>query len=297
MSDFQRFPGYRDDELSIIREFHNTDPRPTPGFIIDFLGVRTATDILWQSMAPHDGQVWAQPIPSDFHAEAVEWIGVLKAVKGAAGKFSVIELGAGFGTWAIGSAVAARSRGIDDIRIYMVEGDSRHCASAQHHFRNNGFDPKRHHIINAAVGPENGVAYWPKEEGEPSTDNWNNRPSVADEPDYLARSIEQLREIKVVAMRDLLMNEKRWNLVHLDVQGHEVDIVRSCLSLFTERVEWIVVGTHSRKIDGDFMQMMYDEKWVCENEKPAGIKYNGHFPTLEGMTVLDGTQVWRNPRF
>jgi hypothetical protein len=106
-----------------------------------------------------------KPIPGDFHAETIEWIGVLKAVKAAGQRFAVLELGAGFGTW--------------------------------------------------------GIA----------------------------------------------------------------------------KVHWPVVGTHSRKIDGDLMDLMHRAGWQLENEKPAKLVWNTGFPTLEGMTVLDGTQVWRNPRF
>jgi FkbM family methyltransferase len=297
LPDMQLFSGYRPDELAILDKYHATTLRPQPGFIVDFIGTRIATDIVWTFAAERlNGAVLDVPVPGDFHAEAIEWIGVLKCVESAGNRFAVIELGAGFGTWAIASAVAARAKGIGDIRIAMVEGDPRHCASARLHFANNGFDPDAHTILHAAVGVENGIAHWPRSDAPASEDGWNHRPNFG-EGDYMGRSFDDMMEVQVVAMRDLIVLEPEWNLVHIDVQGHEVDIVRSCLEEIGRRAHWIVVGTHSRKLDGDFIAMMHDAGWLLENEKPAKFTYNRGFPTLEGMTTLDGTQVWRNPRF
>jgi hypothetical protein len=36
--------------------------------------------------------------------------------------------------------------------------------------------------------------------------------------------------------------------------------------------------------------------WVLENEKPAIFTFQPGAPSLEAMTRIDGTQVWRNPR-
>lgn len=297
LPDLQLYRGYLPDELAILNRYHATASKAQPGFIVDFIGTRIATDIVWTSAgAQLNGAVLGLPVPGDFHAETIEWIGMLKSVESAGDSFTVIELGAGFGTWAIASAVAARARGIGDIRIAMVEGDPRHCASARRHFVNNGFDPDSHTILHAAVGVENGIAHWPRSDVPASEDGWNHRPNFGD-GDYMGRSFDDMMEVQVVAMRDLIAREPEWNLVHIDVQGHEVDIVGSCLEDISQRVHWIVVGTHSRKLDGDFMAMMHGAGWFLENEKPAKFTYNRGFPTLEGMTILDGTQVWRNPRF
>jgi hypothetical protein len=36
--------------------------------------------------------------------------------------------------------------------------------------------------------------------------------------------------------------------------------------------------------------------WDLEHEKPTKFRYYRNPKTLEGMTIADGTQVWRNPR-
>jgi hypothetical protein len=70
-------------------------------------------------------------------------------------------------------------------------------------------------------------------------------------------------------MLDLIMKESRWDLIHIDVQGDEVDICRSCIDELSARVRWIVVGTHSRKIDGDLLDLMWRAGWMLEHEKPS----------------------------
>src|ERR1041384_1293162 len=74
----QMYPGYSDTDLAIIAEFTNPDRRPEPGFVVDFLGSRIRTTSLWKEARNLNGQVLAPPVPGDFHAEAIEWIGLLK---------------------------------------------------------------------------------------------------------------------------------------------------------------------------------------------------------------------------
>jgi hypothetical protein len=157
----QLFPGYTDADTAIFTEFSNSDAKPEPGFIVDFLGTRIRTTSLWKEARTLDGQLLGLPIPADFHAEAIEWLGLLKAVSGASGQYVAMELGAGFGPWLIAGAVAARLRGINDIRLCAVEGDPTHFQFLRQHFTDNGFEPDRHALFEAAVGTKAGVVQWP----------------------------------------------------------------------------------------------------------------------------------------
>jgi hypothetical protein len=183
----QIYAGYSEPDLAILAQFHNAAARPEQGFVVDFLGVRHRLSALWPEARRLDGQVLGQPVPSDFHAETVEWVGALKSVAAATDRF--------------------------------------------------------------------------------------------------------------VAMRDLLEREPEWNLVHIDVQGHEFDIIRSSIDLLSARVRWMIVGTHSRKLDGDVLDIMSKAGWVLEHEKPTRFDFWQNPVSLEAMTTQDGTQVWRNPRF
>ena len=293
----QMYAGYEEPDLAILAEFQNPAARPERGFVVDFLGVRHRLSALWPDARRLDGQVLGQPVPSDFHAETVEWVGALKSVAAAKDRFVAMELGAGYGTWVVGSGVAARQRGIAAIKLYGVEADPQHFASMEQHFRDNGFDPAAHRIVQAAVGVEAGVARWPKLADSSEAVGWGVRPVGHDEQEYMGRTFEEMIDVKVVPMRELITQEPEWNLIHIDVQGHEFDIIRASVDLLNERVRWMVVGTHSRKIDGDILDTMCRAGWALENEKPTRFQFWQNPVSLEAMTTQDGTQVWRNPRF
>jgi len=287
------FNGYVESELSILRGFRNPDARPSPGFVTDFLGGRVRTSSLWQSARHLDGALLDLPVPGDYHAETAEWIGLLKSVRSARQRYVAMELGAGFGPWITAGGNAARLKGIPDIRLYAIEADPHHFALLRQNLEDNGFDPDHHTVIHAAVGSTPGTAAWPY--FEDSRDDWGSRPVSTATKDYLGRPFSKKIEIAVLPMDQLIRKEERWDLFHIDVQGHEVEICQSCIDEITRRVHWIVVGTHSRKLDGDMMELMYAARWILENEKPSKFRYCSSAPTLEAMTVVDGIQVWRNP--
>jgi FkbM family methyltransferase len=289
----QLFPGYTQSDSQILYEFANSDARPERGFVVDFLGSRIRTTSLWQHARALDGQVLGIPDPADFHAEAIEWIGLLKAVRTASGQYAAMELGAGFGPWSVAGALAARRLGIKKIRLYAVEADAEHFQFLRQHFADNGLDPNEHALFEAAVGVSAGVAHWPVVENP--AEDWGSRP-IHNTGEFTDRALEATKDVRVVSMAELIRQEPLWNLVHIDVQGDEVDICSSCLRDLSSRVRWLVVGTHSRKIDGDLLNLMGGAGWLLEHEKPTKFAFVPNAATLEAMTTLDGTQVWRNPR-
>ena len=104
-------------------------------------------------------------------------------------------------------------------------------------------------------------------------------------------------DIQVFAFADLLEREDRWDLVHLDVQGGEAELCRSALGALSARVNRMVIGTHSRALDGALMVLLHGAGWILEAEKPTRFIFNSGLASLERMTTFDGAQVWRNPKF
>ncbi len=292
----QLFAGYTEADIEIFQQFANPAAKPEPGFLVDFLGTRTRTSSLWKQARELDGQHLGIPVPGDFHAETVEWVGLLKAVRSAKSQYIAMELGAGFGPWIIAGAVAARLRGISNIRLYAVEADSQHYKSLCQHFRDNGFEPDEHRLFEAAVGVAGGAAEWPVMDEASAIEDWGCRPIHA-RTDYRGCQFQKTRAVKVIGMADLLVKEPYWDLIHIDVQGDEVEICRSAISELNARVRWLIAGTHSRKLDGDLLDLMFRAGWVLEHEKPARFAFQPYAASLEAMTTCDGTQVWRNPLF
>jgi FkbM family methyltransferase len=302
----QWYRGYSDQDLALFGHFPPVRSEPQPGFILDFLGVRTRVSHM-KAFEALDGSVFGTPVPVDdwFHAETIEYVGLLKSVMTAKDRYVVLELGAGWGPWLISGGAAARRRGIKDIRLHGIEGDPEHFDSMVTHFRDNGFDPAAHRLDNAAIGVRAGRARWPKvavpsddyamrpvacsgEGGEPAAD--------AKGPDYRGAIFDEYLDVEMLAFDSVLEREPLWDLVHIDVQGTETELCTASIEMLNQRVRWLVIGTHSRKIDGDLIDLFFRHRWFLENEKPARFNYDPCWPTLEVMTVKDGTQVWRNPR-
>jgi FkbM family methyltransferase len=288
----QRYPGYSQADLAVFQSFPPVRVRPQAGFFVDFLGVRTRA--AYANFQAFDGKVMGHPVPySDrLHAETIEWIGLLKAVLDARGRFAAMELGAGWGPWLVGGAVAARHRGVQDVRLCGVEGDPAHFQFLVEHFRDNSLDPDAHELINASVGVEAGTVRWPIIEDPNSS--WGLRP--LEREDGCGSEVRSYVDLEQFAFSDLLAREELWDLVHIDVQGGEFALVAAAADILDRRVRRMVIGTHSRKIEGDLIDFLYRRGWLLENEKPAQFTFNRATATLEAMTSIDGTQVWKNPR-
>jgi FkbM family methyltransferase len=169
------------------------------------------------------------------------------------------------------------------------------------HFRDNGLDPAEHCLVQAAVGLERARARWPKIAD--AANDWGSRPARVDasgtndqDASYLGALLDDYIEVDVVPGPEILEREERWDLVHIDVQGWERLICESASAQLNSRVAHLIVGTHSRKLDGDLIDLFHREGWVLEHEKPSRFTFVPGVKVLEGMNEADGTQVWRNPR-
>ena len=186
----------------------------------------------------------------------------------------------------------ARLHGITDIRMTGVEGDPHHFAFMVQHLKDNGFDPADHRLHRAAVAVKAGTARWPVTQD--SSGDYGFRP-LTEAGDYMGRAFAETQDVTLMAMRDLVLSEDRWDLIHIDVQGSEFDICRSALAELTARARRVMIGTHSRKLEGDLMALFGDAGWILENEKPCKFDFSPHYKSLEALTTVDGTQTWRNP--
>ena len=160
------------------------------------------------------------------------------------------------------------------------------------HVRDNGFDPDAQRLHQAAVAVEEGdraLACHGRQ-----LDNYGFRP-IHEDGDYMNRNFAKTQEVKLFAMRDLVRSEDRWDLIHMDVQGAEFDICRDAMPDLKERSNRVMIGTHSRKLEGSLMAPFAETGWVLENEKPCKFTFWPNHKTLEAMTTVDGTQTWNNP--
>jgi len=294
-TDYRLYAGYKPEDLAVFNEFE-AKPQPRSGFLTEFVGSVARISSLWDGCEVLDGLVLPLPIPCDYHADAVEWLGMLKAVRAATGSFSAMEFGAGHGPWIAASAAAARLRGINELHLCAVEGDPGRFALLRQNVEDNDLTSHDVILIQAAVGVRDGSARWPRVSDPRNTAG--ARPLRDGNPDdqaYLGELARDSMEVEVASASRLLRSRPIWDFVHVDIQGTEGELCAASLDVLSERVRYVVVGTHSRKLDGDVMETLLNGGWLLEHEKPARM-ICAPATSLIALTNGDGTQVWRNPR-
>ncbi len=297
IQDTHIYRGYTDKDVELLKKYqiHSSGKK---GFVTSFVGSRTNVNF-FKFLDELSGTVEGLPIPGCFHASAVEWVGALKAVDQARDSFSVLEIGAGWGPWLVDTALVAKSRGINNLYMLGIEADPGHFEYLQAHLREHGFDPKQGHLINGIVAQKDGVADYPVIN---SQENWGAAAVFDDGANVLPGSIDtnltsSFITLKSYCLETLISDHEYFDLCHFDVQGAENAIISGSRALLQAKARILVIGTHSRKIEGDLIEMLSADGWLLENERPCVFSLN---PNRERVTfrntTIDGTQVWRNPR-
>jgi hypothetical protein len=270
---------------------HAAAVTPHPDYLTNYLGVRIDPKYFPGILDGRAGTVEAAPIPANWHADMAEFGAALRAVDLARGNFTVIELGCGWGCWLNNTGVAARRRGLN-VHLIGVEGDPGHIGFAREAAAANGFLPAQvtlHHGLAAAAA---GIALFPRQNHAGTS--WGLEPVFnADEAARTkalqAGTHDALAMIPLAALSD---GFARIDLLHIDIQGGEADLIAGCLDILREKIAYLVIGTHSRQIEGRLFTTLLDAGWVLEVERPAIFAVDARGPHV----TVDGLQGWRNPR-
>ena len=169
----------------------------------------------------------------------------------------------GWAPWLVTCAVAAKRRGIEEVRLIGVEGSEEHLQFAEQHLRDNGLDPDAHVLMHAVVDCSDGIARFPR---------------LADaRADYGAHAVFDAAsvqpdgwiETKSVTIATLLEDEPIVDLLHCDIQGAEADVVAQSILLLGQRVRRLIIGTHSRQIEARLFTSLGEAGWILEHEQPC----------------------------
>lgn len=299
---------HRLSDAELIRSFRRHTGPGAAGFVFDFLGTRTRTAFISHLKDTHDGRVEDYPIPTNFHATALEWAGTLRAVAGAAGRFVIVEVGAGWGPWLVSAAFAAQQRGIRDLALVGIEGSRHHYEFLQAHLRDNGLRPEDHVLLHGVVGTADGFAEFP-ELPDPAADYGQPARFAAAPPVPWRQRVKQVLKrllgrppapltptgvarVRSYSLATLLQPYDAVDLVHIDIQGHEAEVVAAAGEVLARKVKWLVIGTHGRAIEQALMEELAARGWAPEGEEACTYQHIGRQMVL----IRDGCQVWRNPR-
>ena len=227
--------------------------------------------------------------------DVAEWAGVLQSVSEVKERFVCVELGAGYGPIVVGSAVAAKLHGIENVRLIAVEGDATHIEWMREHFRDNGLDPSQHKLICGVVGTYDGTAKFPKLT-DPASDY--GAKAIFTGSDKQAGRTSQMTvdafiEVECHSLPTILKDVERADVVHFDIQGSEVDVIESGIGALNAKAHRLVIGTHGRDLEQQLLHLLDRAGWVLEIDKACTFQQQ----PPHGITPLqDGVQVWRNPK-
>ncbi|GJE04693.1 class I SAM-dependent methyltransferase [Methylobacterium isbiliense] len=271
------------DLYDIIKKYELRSRTPSPGYLVNFMGVKYPIEVA-PGLKKFDGAVGPIPIPDYLHADMAEWAAVLRAVELASGTFRMAELGCGWGCWMNNAGVAAKRRALR-VHAIGVEADEGHLSFARRSLAANGFDPSEYTLHHGVAAAAPGIAWFPKQDFAGS--DWGLTPVFGAQPS----NPERFHSYPMVPFAQMVGDETL-DLLHIDIQGGEYDLISSCCEILNERVAYLVVGTHSRTIEGAIMDTLLTAGWKLEVERAAIFDLTNARADL----VVDGLQGWRNPR-
>jgi FkbM family methyltransferase len=262
-------------------EFRYPNPQPRePGFYRDAIGIRTRLSFL-----PPAYDQFSGAIPGDFGLEIlpiherIELDAMLTAGHQMNEKFTVVEMGAGWGPWISMGARMAERKGLP-YRLVAVEASADHLAFLRAHIDDNEIDPACCRIVHGAIGAVDGAVRFPKLTGR--TDDYGVG---------VGHASEEFEEVAAYSITTLLKDEPIVNVLHCDIQGAEADAFETSVEAVNSNVRCAIIGTHGRSIEERLHTIFTKAGWSMERDKPCGVTL-GRSVNL----AYDGVQVWTNPR-
>jgi FkbM family methyltransferase len=276
------------------------------GWTVNWLGVRTRASI--QSVrgtAATEFVRTERPRPSE---DFFEWLDIFESVAGSSGRYTVVELGAGWGRWLVNAAAAVQR--LNPARPFLlvgVEAEPTHFRWLAQHFRDNGIDPRDHVLIRSAVSALDGSVRF--RQGDPAA--WYGQGIEPEDPAARAsgpvsrlirwgtnvlhdvRASQRVRRVPAVSLSTILQPLERVDLVDADVQGVEADVFEAAAGDLAAKVSRVHVGTHGRANE-ERLRCLFGEMlgWECRFDYPGG----GERETPWGPVLFDdGAQSWLNP--
>ena len=278
------------DPIEVIRRQAASGLHAREGYVTNFLGVVVDPKVFPSFLMGIAGQIEQIPIPANWHSDIAEWGAALRAVDLARDTFTMIELGCGWGCWMNSTGIAAKRNGLH-VHLIGVEADQGHLAFARETCEINGFQGAAVTLIHGIAAGQPGTALFPRQD-VPGM-NWGLQPLFNAGASERRKAVKSGKydELPMVSLAEIVAPHSRIDLLHIDIQGGEADLISTCLPTIAEKVAYMVIGTHSRQIEGRLLETLLQAGWQLEIERPAVLRL-GSMPSV----TVDGVQGWRNPK-
>ena len=269
-----------------FRNFVCWEGRVPEGYIVNFLGVLTRTDNWKGHVAIEIGYPKVRYVRTEyppFDEDYFEWIDLLEALTAAEGRFTMVELGAGWGRWIVNAAAALNRLGNLPHTLIGVEAEPTHFQMMVQHVAANGLDSKNFQLIEAAVTRSDGKVGFlvgETEQGDPRT--------------HYGQHIGGPHTVDAISLRSLLELFPVVDLIDLDVQGAGFEVLEAAAEALDRKVKRIHIGTHGRNIEAALRSLFGRLGWRCRNLFPCHSSVDTEWGPI---SFQDGVQTWLNPTF
>ena len=282
------------------------------GYGVDFLGTKMNGEFnAGMYTYPQDTQVQTSyPMIDD---EYFEWIDLLESVVAAQGSYTMLDLGAGFGRWAVRAACALRqTKPQVPFQLIAVEAEPTVFQWMRRHFQDNGIDPNRYTLIHGAISemPGEALFYIGGPRGGPYDRNPNDwygqfltkdndlTGGYEDDGEYCGFKVKRHRSnwrsiaVPSVSLGRLLADAQTVDLIDMDIEGQELPSVQSNIDELDRKVRRLHIGTHGKEIEEGLRQLLSTHGWNCL----ADYSLHSTTETPWGLISFDnGVQSWVNP--
>jgi FkbM family methyltransferase len=278
--------GLIDKDFPLIEKYYYDNQETIQNKIIDYFGMVIDPKYL-QLKTKTNTKINELPFPDDsIHADTIEYIGILKAIEQSkSDNFTAIELGCGWAPWlGLCGILSLRLNKIP--KLIGVEASSIYVQYALEHMIDNKLESYST-IMHHAIWINNNEMFF--DTGLLSNNNWGARPTIK----QATRNYEKITSITIL---DILSKIHFADILHMDVQGVELDVLndRNTMIELTSKIKRIIIGTHSKMIEANLLQLFKDNGWFLEREKSCVIDYSLK-SNYKDMVKIDGCQIWVNP--
>ncbi|MBI4615142.1 MAG: hypothetical protein HY720_16125 [Planctomycetes bacterium] len=256
-------------------------------------------------------------LPSRGEPEYYETGTVLRSASLARDRFTMIELGAGYGPHLVSAAVALRRWNPLPALLVGVEPEPTRFQWMCRHFLANGVEPSSNRLVHAAVVPDavaspwelfpEGVPDWPAHAIASHSDPIENQRLIdlvqiglgiegeIDEGPY-RRERFRLRPVAAIDLGSILDDLEEVDLVHMDIQGKEDVVLPGAIERATRKVQTFCIGTHSRSIEDGLRNLFLANGWRPLADFAGGVVHSVRRDRLD-LVGKDGIQIWENDSF
>jgi FkbM family methyltransferase len=244
------------------------------GFDVDFLGSKYQTKYFAMAPAQPNSRTESPGYPA-FDEEYFEWVDLLEAVSLAKDRFTMLELGAGWGRWTARGAAAAKLRSLQ-YWLVAVEAEPTHFVWLKENLEDNAVRPENCQTVCAAVtGKDGSVGF-----------------QVGDAASFYGQSIGGSSEVPAVSLATLLEPLTLVDLIDMDVQGAELEILEAAVSCLQKKVRRVHVETHSKQLHREVRALFEGMGWHCHCLFEGN---TGDATPWGRINFQSGVQSWMNP--